>query len=108
MAPPIAPPPTDGLGNPFHDWGFLEWVLTTVVTAGLAVAGFVWRLALRLAGLDADMRALESKQEENHRENRSRHEELMGELRQTRQTIDSIHRDLTRRVDQFFDRRRDD
>lgn len=47
----------------------IEWVISAVCTAGLAVAAFVWRLATRVEMLEREQIIREKADDERHREN---------------------------------------
>lgn len=60
MAPDIPPPPPSHEGyNLFVTWGMIEWALTGIVSAGMFVAGWVWRLALQVEDLKMTSKTLE-------------------------------------------------
>lgn len=92
-------PPADGWG-PFANLGFTEWILGAAWACGLVVAGFAWRLAMKVA-------LIEQKIEERHKENKERGVEVLSaiatlratfeaEMRQSRAQFDSLYRLLLR------------
>lgn len=85
-----------------NEWGPIEWTITTVTGAVIGAIGWLWRLATRVALLDRDVRAMNQDVIERHQENVNGRNDLMGEMRQLRQTIESVHRDLTRRIDNVY------
>lgn len=80
-------------------WGLIEWGLAAMWTVGGAMGLFLWRLQLQLLLLKSDFARLERETERRHQENLQAHNELVGELRNNRQSLESFHRDLTRRID---------
>lgn len=94
-------PQPPGEWSPFHEWGFWEWTLTTSIASGSAVAGFLFRLYNRVNMMERDIKSIERETEKRHADNASSHRELVGELKNIRQTLESSHRDLTRRIDNF-------
>lgn len=78
-------------------WGNIEWAVAGIITAGMAVAGFVWRLSIKVM-------MLEHMIQKNDEDTNKRHEENMHVIRGLRQEIFA----LTARIDRWIGRRQDD
>lgn len=97
------------------NWFDLNWIVAAVsAIVGAVITGFltVWRAATILTTIRKeieqnaqDIQALELWVEERHKENVEAQRELVGELRNIRQSIESSYRDLSRRIDDYMDRR---
>ena len=48
MTPEIPPHNSSEGYNLFLSWGMIEWALTAIVSGGMFVAGWVWRLAIQV------------------------------------------------------------
>lgn len=105
---PYEPPPAA------PNWLDLNWIIAAIggffgaLTTGI---WFVWNTSAAVADMRAElldnkrrMNELEEHVERRHSENDDSRKELIGELRNTRQTLESSHRDLTRRIDDYMSR----
>lgn len=50
-------------------WSNIEWVVAGVVASGIAIAGFVWRLSVKVALLEHMVRINDEDEERRHSEN---------------------------------------
>lgn len=84
------------LGEPesfWAHWGNVEWLIAGILAAGVTVAGFVWRLSLRVM-------LLEEKTDKSDKHTSERHEENMHQIRGLRSEIHA----LTARIDRWMGR----
>ena len=65
------------------DWSNVEWVIAGVVATVVPIAGFVWRLSIKMA-------LLEYRISENDKDEDRRHEENVHLQRGLQQRMDSI------------------
>jgi hypothetical protein len=78
-------------------WGFIEWAIGAAWTAGMVVAGFVWRLATRVEMLEREQIIREKADDDRHKENvhimRGMQQQMHGMIIR----IDDIFKSLGRR-----------
>lgn len=77
----------------FAHWTNIEWLIAAIWTSGLLVAGWVWRLSLKVAMLEHSFEEREANVER-------RHEENLNASRGLQQQITN----LTERLDRLMDR----
>jgi len=75
-------------------WSNIEWLIAGMMGAGILVAGFVWRLSIKVM-------MLEHMVVKNDDDTDKRHEENMHQIRGLRQEIHA----LTVRIDRWIGRR---
>lgn len=61
--------PSNGVDNFWSNWSNIEWLIAAIWAAGSVVAGFVWRLQLRVAMLEHSFEEREASTERRHQEN---------------------------------------
>lgn len=84
------------LGEPdsfWAHWSNIEWVVAGILSAGIIVAGFVWRLSIKVA-------LLEHMIDDNDKDEDRRHTENINLQRGVQMRLDS----LSQRIDRVFGR----
>ena len=71
-------------------WGTVEWWLGAAWICGVAVAGFMWRVALKVALLDQQITTLENIVEKNDSDTERRHQENVHVIRNLTARIDGL------------------
>lgn len=71
-------------------WTNIEWLIAAVWTAGLLVAGWVWRLSLKVAMLEHTLEEREEHIERRHVENLRSNERLQGQIASLTSRLDRL------------------
>lgn len=87
----LAPqPPQSGPDGVFATWGFIEWALGAAWVVGLAVAGFVWRLTVKIDDLASRTEILEKEAEMRERADTQRHNDNIHLMRGIQQQLSGV------------------
>lgn len=96
----LTTPPEDHAGF-FQNWGMLQWIFSATWTVGGAIAGFVWKLSMRVDELSKRQDVHEQEAKIRSEADSRRHEENVHVLRGIQQQntgmivrIDDIYKNL--------------
>lgn len=83
-------------------WGLVEWALSALWVVGGALGLFFWRLSLKVMMMEEYRREVDREIGQLREGTR----ELVGEMRQLRQTLESTYRELNRQIIDSYNHRR--
>lgn len=87
-------------GGLFATWGLIEWIIGALWTAGLAIAGFVWRQSGKIDMLESRLVVLEREAQLREKMDDARHKENVHILRGLQFGLQG----LAARIDKIYER----
>ena len=98
----MATPPADN--GVLLTWDDIKWIMGATWTAGLAVVGFIWRMALKVTRLEESMHDSEQGVNRRHKENIESRRRLEEELDLVNKSILDMWKSISDRIDRIKDR----